>query len=320
MILANICNGWKDIALYTPSLWAAIDADKPISDLASLLDAWLRRAGSYALSISLPTPLSSEIAAVVARYAHQLQVLQMYHHDDDDDDTDFSTAVWPLPFLKKLTIIGIHEYSCSISENLEILRICSNLIECTLDDVFYGYHGFNLEDILLLPRLCVFNFGAYPDHSSDLILRYITLPGLQTLFISLHDIQFQDLLQFLRRSSPPLQQIIVGDAGFFDWTFEDLEECLPLLSTLTDFECLKPRGALPGDLLTVLATSPNLLLNLSTVTLRLLYIPTGPAAIRETFQRPLVQARPGEDITVQLRQLTADGMLIHLGPENRNYI
>ncbi|KAJ7657471.1 hypothetical protein B0H17DRAFT_1145908 [Mycena rosella] len=208
MILATICNGWTDIALSTPSLWAAIDADKPISNLASLLDIWLRRAGNRVLSISLPTPLTSEIAAVVARHAHQLKVLQMYHHDDDGD-TDFSTAVGPWP-------------------------------------------------------------------SS-----------------SLQNIQFQDLLQFLRRSSPPLQQIIVGDAAWLvDWTLEDLEECLSLLSTLTDFECLRPK-----------------------------------AAVRVTVQRPLGSpqttaghARLGEDVTVQLRQLAADGMSIHVGPEDRNYI
>ncbi|KAJ7678805.1 hypothetical protein B0H17DRAFT_100981 [Mycena rosella] len=335
MILANICNGWADIALSTPSLWAAIDADHPISDLASLLDIWLSRAGCQALSISLPTNLTGNIAAVVARHAHQLQVLNMYH-PHDQDDSSFSTAVGSLPFLKNLTIIGIDEFSCSISATFEMLRICSNLVECTLDDVFYGYHGFNPEDILLLPRVRLFNFGTYPEYSSDHILRHITLPDLQTLFISLQDIQLQDLLQFLRRSSPPLQQIIVGDAaGLVDWTLEDLEECLPLLSTLTDFECLKPQNALPSHLLTILATSSHLLPNLSTLTLQLLYPPaqllyeqlfSALRARRKQLHvvwiswRSKAEARPREDVTVQLRQLVADGMSIHVGPEDRNYI
>ncbi|KAJ7680137.1 hypothetical protein B0H17DRAFT_1077007 [Mycena rosella] len=91
MILASICRSWADIALSTPSLWAAIDADKPISDLASLLDIWLSRAGSHTLSISLPTNLTGNITAVVARHAHQLQVLTIYHPHDQDDNS-FSTA------------------------------------------------------------------------------------------------------------------------------------------------------------------------------------------------------------------------------------
>ncbi|KAJ7680114.1 hypothetical protein B0H17DRAFT_1076941 [Mycena rosella] len=92
MILANICTSWTDIALSTPSIWAAVDADKPISDLASLLDIWLSRAGSHALSISLPTNLLGNIPAVVARHAHQLQVLTMYHPHDQDGST-FSAAL-----------------------------------------------------------------------------------------------------------------------------------------------------------------------------------------------------------------------------------
>ncbi|KAJ7680144.1 hypothetical protein B0H17DRAFT_73082 [Mycena rosella] len=182
MILANICTSWTDISLSTPSLWAAIDADVPIFDLAGLLDIWLTRAGSRALSICLPINLTGEITAVVARHAHQLQGLQIYH-PHDQDDSSFSTAVGPLPFLKKLTIIGIHEYNCSSGRTLEMLRICPNLVECTLDDVFNGYHGSGMEEILVLPRVRLFNFGMYPDYSSDYILRYITLPALQTLFI-----------------------------------------------------------------------------------------------------------------------------------------
>ncbi|KAJ7604604.1 hypothetical protein B0H17DRAFT_1222188 [Mycena rosella] len=196
----------------------------------------------------------------------------MYH--PHDQDSSFSTAVGLLPFLKILNIIGIDEFSCSISATLEMLRICSNLVECTLDEVFHEYDGFGTKEILVLPRVCLFKFGTYPDYSSDYIWRHVTLPDLQTLFISLRDIRFQDFLIFLRRSSPPLQRIIIGDAaGFFCWSLEDLEECLALLSTLTDFECLKPLGALPTHFLTVLATSPRLLPNISTLTLRLSFPP-----------------------------------------------
>ncbi|KAJ7680106.1 hypothetical protein B0H17DRAFT_1076918, partial [Mycena rosella] len=62
MVLANICTSWEDIALSTPSLWAAIDADKPISDLATVV---------------APTPHA---------------MLTMYHSHDQDDRT-FSTAL-----------------------------------------------------------------------------------------------------------------------------------------------------------------------------------------------------------------------------------
>ncbi|KAJ7628078.1 hypothetical protein B0H17DRAFT_1110239 [Mycena rosella] len=77
---------------HAPMILANICTNKPISDLASLLNIWLSRAGSHALSISLPTNLTGNIPAVVARHAHQLQVLTMYHPHDQDDST-FSTAL-----------------------------------------------------------------------------------------------------------------------------------------------------------------------------------------------------------------------------------
>jgi hypothetical protein len=38
MLFLNVCNSWKDIAISTPALWAAIHADEPLNDFTSLLN------------------------------------------------------------------------------------------------------------------------------------------------------------------------------------------------------------------------------------------------------------------------------------------
>ncbi|KAJ7472173.1 hypothetical protein FB451DRAFT_976011, partial [Mycena latifolia] len=68
MLLLDICNAWTDITLSTPGLWSAIHVDGSLVDLASLLDAWLQRAGSRALTISPPANPNRNIAPVFGRH------------------------------------------------------------------------------------------------------------------------------------------------------------------------------------------------------------------------------------------------------------
>ncbi|KAJ7653379.1 hypothetical protein B0H17DRAFT_1147151 [Mycena rosella] len=317
------------IALATTELWASINLDDQRSGPASLLETWLKRAGSRALSISLPHRITGEISAVIGRHADRLRDLKMYH--DDDDISLISTAGFP--FLEILTMSGVDtdRFNCSTIGTINILRACSNLVQCTFDNVFC-YDGY-AEGILVFPRVRSLNFGKYPmGYGDDSILRHITLPGLQTLCISLNDIKPQDLLRFVSRSLPLLRQIVMGDTGWPEWTRDELEECLSLLPTLTHFELFNPRWATLNHFIAILAGSPHLPPNLSTVTLRLAHSPARlwhqnllHALLARSKQLHVVRViwdggseGPPEDVAIQLRQLVADGMSIHVGTQDRN--
>ncbi|KAJ7678349.1 hypothetical protein B0H17DRAFT_1206806 [Mycena rosella] len=124
MLFLNVSTARTEIALATTEPWTAIDVDKPMSDLTSLLDAWTKRAGSRMLSISFPDdPIV--IAAIIERHAHQLQALKMYR---DSGDIALVAAAGPFPLLKTLTP--------DTQETMDLFRVCSNIVECTLDDVF----------------------------------------------------------------------------------------------------------------------------------------------------------------------------------------
>ncbi|KAJ7653381.1 hypothetical protein B0H17DRAFT_1100900 [Mycena rosella] len=333
LLFLTVCNEWADIALATTELWASINLDDQRSGPPSLLETWLKRAGSRALSLSLPPKIIGEIYPIIGRHADRLRDLKMYH--DDDDISLISTTGFP--FLETLTMSSIdaNRFGRSTIGTINILRACPNLVQCTFDNVFCDDDY--AEEILVFPRVRSLSFGTYPEsYSGDSILRHITLPGLQTLFISLHDIQPQDLLRFFKRSSPSLLQIGMGDAVWRpEWTRDQLEEFLSLLPTLTHFELLKPRWAILDYFLTIFAGSPHLLPNLSTVTLRVVYAPFQLWRYRILLHALLVRRKqlhvvrvtwdqesegPPEDVAIQLRQLIADGMSIHIGPEGRNCI
>ncbi|KAJ7657496.1 hypothetical protein B0H17DRAFT_1185793 [Mycena rosella] len=330
LLLLNVCNRWTEIALATTELWASINVDD-WSDPASLLDTWPKRAGNRGLSISLRQRLPHEITALVGKYAHRLHALKLYH---DDGDMDLVTAAGPFPVLKTLTIIGVYaeEFLCSATATLDMLRKCPNAAECMLDEVSYSDDEYVIDmaetEMVVLPRMRHLNFGRHPDsHGCDAsILPYLTLPCLQTLFIPWPNLE--DLISFLKRSSPPLQQIIVGDGG--PSTLYQTEELLSFLPMLTHFELFKPRENTTDQFLTVLTSSPHLLPNLTTIAFQY-FDPPGPwyqqllgflHARRKQIHtvriiwRDYRMVGPPADVLGQLRQFLDDGMKIHIGTED----
>ncbi|KAJ7486637.1 hypothetical protein FB451DRAFT_1362941, partial [Mycena latifolia] len=271
MLFLNVCHAWTDIALATPALWAAVYADGPKADLESLLSTWLQRAGSRPLSISLPAEITHGITTVMRRHAHQLQDLKL--NCDIDEDTVFARDVGSLPFLRTLTIAGVKYSSCSTAGTLAMLRACPALVECTLENVSYPLaDAYDNTEMMVLPHVQHLQFDI---HSDDHVLRYITLPALQTLFIPFADprVRALHLVQFLRRSVPPLRAIAVDDvSGAGRWTRREMEECLSLMPMLTQFELFEPherQDAAADHFPTILASSSHLLPNLTTLTFRL---------------------------------------------------
>ncbi|KAJ7692160.1 hypothetical protein B0H17DRAFT_1179422 [Mycena rosella] len=327
MLLMNICNGWTDIALSTPALWTAVHLHEP---LAHLLVAWIKRAGSHALSISLPIEVTDEISAIMRRHAHQLRDLKMYQ------DISFVAAWGPFPLLKTLTIAGGEQFTsiinpvrCSASATLGMLLLCPNLVECTFDKAVFqqDYSG----EMIVHAHMQHLEFGKDLSWSDDSLLRNLCLPGLETLSIPFLDLRHDDLLQFSSRSSPPLQKLVLRHV--LRWSLHEMEELLSILSTLAHFELVRPQGvAAPNNFLTILTNSPHLLPNLSTIIFQdcnvtVSYPNLLSALLARRTQLQIVHITgsgctpfPSEDITVQLCQLVAEGMSIHVGTIEQNYI
>ncbi|KAJ7486654.1 hypothetical protein FB451DRAFT_1534603 [Mycena latifolia] len=277
MLFLNVCNAWTDIALATLALWAGVHADGAKADLESLLDEWFKRAGSRALSVSLPEGHTREVTAVIRRSS--------------------------LPFLTTLTIVGMEDYDrCSVRGTIDLLRACPALVDCTLDDVFYpSYDDHGGIDIRVLRHAQHFKFGIHPPYSSDRALEWLTLPALQTLFIPFTDIPVYKFVEFLRRSAPPLHKIIVADtSGKAGWSLSTMEECLALLPALTHFELLHlSPGLPPGSWYRKLVAA---------LVARREHV----RAVRIVWE-DAKRWGPPEGMVVLLRELVVDGMTIYVG-------
>ncbi|KAJ7486599.1 hypothetical protein FB451DRAFT_771653 [Mycena latifolia] len=332
MLFLNVCHPWTDIALATPALWATVYADSPKADLESLLDTWLKRAGSRPLSISLPAEITHGITAVMRQHAHRLQDLKL--NCDVDEDTVFARDIGSLPFLRTLTIVGVKDSSCSTAGTLAMLRACPALFECALENVSYPLaDAYYNTEMMVLPHMQHLKVGI---HSDDHILRYITLPALQILFIPFEDprIQVLDLVHFLRRSAPPLHTLSVGDVSSrARWTLHEMQECLSLLPKLAHIELVGPRDSSMDHFLTALVDAPHLVPILSSVTFRMSSSPEPSSyhkllnmlMARRTQVRSVrviwdIRVFPGlsEEASIQLRQLVANGMEIYIGTKYQN--
>ncbi|KAJ7896404.1 hypothetical protein B0H14DRAFT_501222 [Mycena olivaceomarginata] len=273
MLLLNICNTWTDIALSTPSLWAAIHIIFPsglssTQGLKTLVRIWLQRAHNRPLSISLSgTDFDYDVVSIVWSHAQQLKHLEVSDMDSDDDDVDRMTIpLWkdtipgPLPSLETLTIHGVYGAQLSPRHILDLLRLAPNLIECTLEpDV-----GVDVDEILVLPKLHRLMFGECG--TSPLFdfrfLEHLSLPGLETLFA---DAILGSLLSFLQRSSPPLRELVLGN----EFNMPLLAECLHLVPDLRRFEMWDSLCSLVEDFFAALVQCPSLLPQLRTLVFRI---------------------------------------------------
>ncbi|KAJ6525088.1 hypothetical protein DFH09DRAFT_1189045 [Mycena vulgaris] len=331
MLLLNICNAWTDIALSTPVLWAAIHLDgRPVLDQSSLLGAWFERAGSRALSISLPKKLTGDMAAAITRHADQLQDLMMIY---DTETIALVTGAGPFMGLKTLST-GFQGEDASTRAMMEMFRTSPNLVECTFDGGFWEEEDYRHNaEILVLPYMQHLKFGKFPGSpNSAVILDYISTPRLQTLIFPC-DPDFQTLLRFLRRSSPPLQKLVLGsNHRITDWTRQEMQECLSLLPDLAQVELIQPVDHAADHFVAILADSPDLVPKLTSISLRW-FNPSAPwyqslATALSVRQKRIkfVQVELynptglAEDVCVALRHLAADGMSIYVGTKDRNYI
>ncbi|KAJ6530329.1 hypothetical protein B0H19DRAFT_1273980 [Mycena capillaripes] len=157
----------------------------------------------------------------------------------------------------------------SLTQTIGILRLAPNLVQCTFHQVstIADYGGKEL----VLPSLLCLKLRDTTDlvdlnvfECDDDILRHLSLPALPSLFLPLIYINASDFSLFLKRSLPPLQNLVLG-TGCVLFGFSELDECLRLVPSLTDLE-LFVNEATSNDFLSALGNSPSHLLpNLRTL-------------------------------------------------------
>ncbi|KAJ7448074.1 hypothetical protein B0H11DRAFT_2289986 [Mycena galericulata] len=358
MVLLNICSTWADIALSTPALWAAVRVVFPRPEgFRQLLSTWLQRARNHPLSISLTNTFHKGVMSIMWRHSQQLNHLELCYDsekvDDEDSDGDEEidifgrTSPGPLPLLETLAIRrpadpGVYPAYLG-SQILEILRLAPNLVECVFDRMRLVHGRVDpVEGTSVLPTLRRLMFGRdgrVADSEAGILTRLST-PRLETLSLSMVDLSDDDFLSFLKRSSPPLRDLVLN-VGFNDGDFARLDACLCLVPTLTLFDFSWPGDRMFRQLLAALAESPpRLLPNLRTLTVDLhinnaitdasLKILLRAIAVRRTqlqcvhinLSRPmnLPSLEFAPNIVAAFRELIAEGLEVYIGTPTRNLI
>ncbi|KAF8215350.1 hypothetical protein K438DRAFT_774861 [Mycena galopus ATCC 62051] len=328
MLLLNICHLWSNIALSTPSLWSSIQCGCSDAAHAVDLETWLSRARGLPLCLSIYGDLSLDVAVVVKKNAPNIQMFQLqYKH--------LNQMVTLFPSLTKLEIfmpIG-HEVP-SLRKLVDVLRAAPALAECCLRCIYILRVESDVEPFthscLRLLRL-----GAREPCSAK-ILKCLTLPALETLIISHFDIYPEVFARFLARSLPPLKSLSIAELAEEDI----LDPCFRLIPSVTNltlhFANWCPTGFAFAALRWMATVLPDLRslrihCNLSDEDINYDVV-VGALASRRTFSDTPLRSfelfitgideprKPNSSTIAAFRQLAVDGMHIHVGSKNDNYI
>ncbi|KAJ6523347.1 hypothetical protein B0H19DRAFT_1201903 [Mycena capillaripes] len=232
MLLLNVCSTWTDIALSTPGLWATIHMGFPD---VQILKTWLRRALNYPLSISFHNAFDDDVSTILGQYAQQLRHLKI---GGEKSQIGFGSMPQEFSQLETLTIgnPNANEWKCTdVAQIMELLRRAPNLLECNLHGSFAN-SDYDAPEKLVLPRLVSLEFG---DVEGDSILTHLSLPTLQTFSVPFARIPSDTLILFLKRSSPPLQKLVIGRGDNIlgmSFTLAELKAWLELFPSVTRLE------------------------------------------------------------------------------------
>ncbi|KAJ7682419.1 hypothetical protein DFH06DRAFT_1464141 [Mycena polygramma] len=284
MLLLNICNAWTDIALSTHDLWAAIRVACPWrKGFEEGSRTWLQRAGNRPLSVFFRGNFDNmDFPGFIREYGKQLQRLELGEKRGDifinTNDSDYEVpklvdlfgagSPGPFPLLRELSMRGDPD-QFSGRQILDLLGLARNLIECTFQEMCQDIIQ-ETTAMVVLPSLRHLTFGERTKRprGEDMIVKFLTLPALQTLRVPQGHFTGDDLLSLLRRSSPPLQELAMGEGFKFRGGFVTL---LHLVPTLERLEVWSLGFSLLTDLFTTL-TSPSLVPELHTLKIDELYM------------------------------------------------
>ncbi|KAJ7302355.1 hypothetical protein DFH08DRAFT_945691 [Mycena albidolilacea] len=273
MLLLSICSAWTDIALATPALWVASHITFPCAlGLKKLLPIRFKRAHNRSLSVSLSgVPFDQDVLSVIWKHGQQLQHFEM-RKGDDGAARGGIWRLWegcspgPLPSLQTLAIRGWNseDYIFSFRQISELLHMSPNLTECILCDLEIVDDAEAAKADIVLPKLRRLIFGEPGDLPfNNVVFNCLSLPGLEVLSTSLPDKEaWDDLLSFLKRSSPPLRELTVKFDGL---GISNLPQYLCLVPDLRRLEVWWPKCHVMEGLFAMLAESPSLVPNLDTL-------------------------------------------------------
>ncbi|KAJ7788284.1 hypothetical protein B0H14DRAFT_2949431, partial [Mycena olivaceomarginata] len=357
MLFLNVCHSWTEIALSTPSLWTAIDIECPREkgdDFSTLLELWFARARTNPLSITVHGDpdvgdLDPSVCTVIDKVAGRVENLELYVHSDG-----LQRMKAPLPALKTLIIgqgpgtEGTYYQDCvDIATCIAVLCQAPSLIECTFDQL----HFLVQEDVPYISTHSTLMHLSLGDENSDVegsgdVLRYLTLPSLNRLWIFDFSIREHDFFDFLTRSSPPLRTLSIR-IPFVGWTAGHVDTLSRLLPGLTHLEIhFAPSTEIDVDnfpIVEALALSgcrtifPNLSTLIihgwtpsqsryqklvTTLSSRSLCLRTCRLVVYKStcHNRSQTHFKPNLQIIATLQSLVEAGVNIHIGRGGRNWI
>ncbi|KAJ7506899.1 hypothetical protein B0H11DRAFT_1794825 [Mycena galericulata] len=351
MLLLQICRLWRDIALSTPALWTCIHVDSPSAELAELIETWLDRAGALPLSLSLSGSLD-EVRDVVQERAGQLQTLEVYVENKEQAYELAALRNRKSLFLSLETLTvgradtAPEEEDSNIEDEgpylpgedcVKLMRAAPSLLECELFEMHFYGHPFSGVSIEPLTHECLQHLrlgcgpGSYTNSAG--ILEHLTLPALQTLFLSDFDIKLGEFTSFLTRSSPPLRSLQIDT--YLD---DNASAYCGLLPSLTHLDLSFEPHPKDFPFLKSLARTKDFLPNLCSLTIRraiefsdrarfelLRTMLSSRRAQLKTFKL-ILPSQPKSNQSLDattvsaLRELGKHGMDIHIGTVERNYI
>ncbi|KAF8215149.1 hypothetical protein K438DRAFT_2008597 [Mycena galopus ATCC 62051] len=321
MIFLRVCRLWSAITLATPSLWAVVHFDfrssDPSPDSRKHFELWLNRTGNHPLGLSLNGD-STDTATAIEQHAHQLRILQLSVRSL----YPFVSKQMSFSSLQTLRVYAFDSTTVYLSDCVAILRSAPLLVHCEFPSFDpNGQPAAHLSHTSLRHL----RLESHAEFCCAVILRHLTLPALESLRISKFDISKVDFVSFLARSSPPLQSLqLSGDHSNLD--DNTYFQYIPCLTDLT-FECLHFYSVSLLDRIAV----ENIPRGLRNLTIhywfpseynKLICLLTNRqlASLRIIFPWEEPARAPNDDDIAALRRFKEDGMDIHVGPEDMNYI
>ncbi|KAK7000468.1 hypothetical protein R3P38DRAFT_3058495 [Favolaschia claudopus] len=236
MVFMAVSRMWRDIALATPRLWAALSMKYlPRSDsFVELCRNWMKRAGRYPLTLALDGDLivDHHVRDLVDEFSKQLHHLSFQvTRKVDDDARDYENPQLLLgsnvlfPCLETLTIYREDRASSDTLDCMQLIRAAPNLLECDLRNLFFDdsdnsddetdgahyMHSMVHSSLQQLRLGCPWPWddNSCRSESSAVPLQHLTLPALRGLYVTDFDITMEHFISFLIRSSPPLDTLFI---------------------------------------------------------------------------------------------------------------
>ncbi|KAJ6525076.1 hypothetical protein DFH09DRAFT_175834 [Mycena vulgaris] len=225
------------------------------------------------------------------------------------------------------------KYWISCASLRTLWNACSTIFPYLIGMVF-------LRDSLL-PSLRHLRFGKVEGEYSNAanIIRYLSLPALELLYLPIFttDIPYFDL--FLRRSSPPLRKLTMASYVWTSGFPQQMVACLCLASSITHFELYSANGMdVAPSLFAALSDTSSFLPTLRSLKLRRFQSRLSDDSYDALFR--VLSFRRGQIVCFELRwsaysnnvsepnarllaafrQLIAEGMEIQIGTEFLNFI